>query len=297
MDENRLTAKLTQSEDPWVERKESFDEREVRKTLVAFANSLPQGSEPAVLFLGASNKGRHPGLLDADGTQKQVRAQAVQNSYPSIDVTMKVFIVKVGDATKEILAVIVPPSENKPHFAGVAFVREGSESIRASEAVFKELVASQNDIVRKLQKYQGRKVMLTIMSHPNRLRIEYVGVLIRIDAHTIEINTEDGIAFPFPTNSVEMLYQLQDLPHIKATIGWTEAEMDQRMIEKWALAHPEADGIPSGWNGVHNGSALRAPASDGTHDQAGSRDEPNACQTCALVYSEALDDAVKSLTV
>ncbi|NJL18852.1 MAG: hypothetical protein HC901_00560 [Bdellovibrionaceae bacterium] len=56
MDDSRLMEKLRQSEDPWVERKESFNEREVRKTLVAFANSVPEG-EPAVLFIGAANIG------------------------------------------------------------------------------------------------------------------------------------------------------------------------------------------------------------------------------------------------
>jgi hypothetical protein len=87
MTDEILIAKLDQSEDPWVERKESFDERDGRRTIVGFANLLPQGAEPAVLYLGASNKPQHPGLRDADGIQKKVHAQANQNSYPPITVS------------------------------------------------------------------------------------------------------------------------------------------------------------------------------------------------------------------
>ena len=240
-----LRAKLAQAEDPWVERKESFDERDVRRTVVAFANSLPQGSEPAILFIGASNKRPHPGLPDADGMQKKVRAQVAQNSYPPIEVTMKVFSVDVAGAAKEILAVIVPPSTNKPHFAGLAFVREGSETIQASEAVFKDLIASQNDTVRQLQRFRGRRVLLTTYSLPHHLRIEYEGTLSRLDAHTIEVNTNEGFSLPFSTKSVEVLYQMVDLPHLKASASWTEAEQVKKMINRWAFAHPEAHGIPN----------------------------------------------------
>ena len=70
-DTSALIARLNQSEDPWTERKQSLDERDVRKTVVAFANTVGEG-ETAVLFIGATNDGKHPRLLDADETQKKV---------------------------------------------------------------------------------------------------------------------------------------------------------------------------------------------------------------------------------
>lgn len=227
-----------------MERKESFDEQKVRRTIVGFANSLPQGSEPAVLFIGASNNRSHPGLLDADDIQKRVHAQVAQNSYPPVEVAYKVLTINVAGAEKRILAVMVPPSNKKPHFAGNAYVRQGSQTMPASEEMFKELIASQNDTVRQLQRFRGRQVMLTTFSLPSRLRLEYEGTLARIDAHTVEINTHEGISFPFATGAVEVVYQRADLPHLKAAVTWTEAEQVTRMIERWAFAHPDATGIP-----------------------------------------------------
>jgi hypothetical protein len=243
MTDELLIAKLDQSEDPWVERKESFDERDVRRTIVGFANSLLQGAEPAVLFLGASNKPQHPGLRDADGTQKKVHAQTTQNSYPPITVTYRILKIK-GTVTDEVLAIIVPPSSNKPHFAGVSYMRKGSQTMPASEEVFRELIASQNDTVRQLQRFLRRKVMLTIYSLPNRLRLEYEGTLMRVDAHTVEVNTQEGFSLPFATSTVEVLYQMPDLPHIKAPVIWTEAEQVSKMIERWSLFHPDVSGLP-----------------------------------------------------
>jgi hypothetical protein len=181
-------------------------------------------------FWGASNKPQHPGLRDADGTQKKVHAQATQNSYPPITVTYRILNIK-GTVANEVLAIIVPPSSNKPHFAGVSYMRKGSQTMPASEEVFRELVASQNDTVRQLQRFRGRKVMLTIYSLPNRLRLEYEGTLARVDAHTVEV-----------------FYQMPDLPQIKAPVTWTEAEQVSKMIERWAFFHPDVSGLPrDGW--------------------------------------------------
>ena len=47
-----------------------------------------------------------------------------------------------------------------------------------------------------------------------------------------------------PANTIEVVYQFPELPHIKAPVTWTEAEQVNRMIERWAFFHPDADGIP-----------------------------------------------------
>jgi hypothetical protein len=76
MNDETLRAKLHQSEDPWVERKEGCHSDKVLRTLVGFANSVPPGAESAVLFIGASNSGEHPGVADADTLQKEITGMA-----------------------------------------------------------------------------------------------------------------------------------------------------------------------------------------------------------------------------
>jgi hypothetical protein len=81
-----LMERLKQSEDPWVERKKtpSGDERGIRKMLVAFANSLREG-QMAVLFIGASNDGKHPGIRNADELQKKVAGTRVLSVETSLE--------------------------------------------------------------------------------------------------------------------------------------------------------------------------------------------------------------------
>src|SRR5258708_24976033 len=110
----RLLARLTQSEDTWVERKQSFDEREVRRTVVGFANALTEG-QTAVMFVGAHNKGQHKGLPDADDVQKKVDG-ALQRCYPPIPHQTCVLNVDVDGKPREVLAIIVSASTNRTHF-------------------------------------------------------------------------------------------------------------------------------------------------------------------------------------
>ena len=51
---------------------------------------------------------------------------------------------------KNDVAVLIEASPERPHFAGPAFVRRGSESVAASKEVYEELIASRNTIAGKL---------------------------------------------------------------------------------------------------------------------------------------------------
>jgi len=62
MTDEELKRRLSDFEDGWTERKEQgVSTDDVRKTLVAFANSVPDGEE-AVLFIGISDKGKITGV-------------------------------------------------------------------------------------------------------------------------------------------------------------------------------------------------------------------------------------------
>ena len=178
----RLLARLDRSEDSWMERKESFDEREVRKTLVGFANSVREG-EMAVLFLGARNDGRHPGLADADNCQKKV-AGVARKCYPPNSYQPGVLGVHVNGSPREILAIMVTYGKRHPHFSGPAYVHRGSETLEASQEMFEELITSQHDKARRILQHKRERLRLRLRS-ASSFWFDVEVALDRCDAHSV----------------------------------------------------------------------------------------------------------------
>jgi len=145
--EQRLTARLAKrpSEDNFVERKpQSVKGHELRQTLVAFSNSLPE-TETAVLFVGEAGEECYPGIrpamsvLDLDG--------------------------------KRVVAVEIAHSKDKPHFAGPAYIRSGSRSLKASDSLYRDLLTSNCNPAGELLKCKGKYV--TVRTVNKRLGNHY----------------------------------------------------------------------------------------------------------------------------
>lgn len=133
-------ARVRALEDGFTERKlDGTNRPDIQRTLVGFANSVPEG-RTAILYLGLSNDGTPHGVVNADKLQRTVRSIAEQDCYPAISITSEVVTVD----GKHIVAVIVPYSPDRPHFAGKAFVRKGSETVEASRQQYEELIASRH---------------------------------------------------------------------------------------------------------------------------------------------------------
>jgi schlafen family protein len=166
MTDEELRQRLSDYEDGWTERKEQgVSTEDISKALVAFANSLPEGEE-GTLFIGVSDKGEPRGVDNPDKMQKRVRRLATDWCYPPIHQTSRVF----EESGKHIVAVIVHSSKDKPHFAGPAFVRKGSESVNASEKLFEELIASRNSKVRAILVERDRGNIVTVEMKPGNFR-------------------------------------------------------------------------------------------------------------------------------
>ena len=146
-------------EDNLTERKlEGSKPEELRRTLVAFANSVPEG-QTAVLFLGVNNDGTVVGISNPDGLQKKIREIAERQCYPKI-----VYSGEAGQIEGRIfLAVEVPASSNKPHFAGPAYVRVGSESILASEEKYEELITSRHSKAGAVLRLKNQLVTVEVL--------------------------------------------------------------------------------------------------------------------------------------
>ncbi len=83
MTDEEIKRRLSDLEDGWTERKlQSVSGDDVRKALVAFANSVPDGEE-AILFIGVADNGTPIGVDDPDNMQKKVKRWA-DWCYPPI---------------------------------------------------------------------------------------------------------------------------------------------------------------------------------------------------------------------
>ncbi len=189
--DDELRGLLVSPEDTFLERKpNSINAFDIRKALVAFANSVPEKRE-AVLFIGIGDKGEVLGVENVDKKQKDVRRIAQEECFPSIEVEIRALEL---DAV-HVLAVMVPFSRNRPHFAGAAYIRRGSQSVSATRELYDELIASRHDKCRVIQQW-GRNRQITVMEDRYRLdkgrvqgewRARRDCMLLDCDQHTVRV--------------------------------------------------------------------------------------------------------------
>jgi hypothetical protein len=151
-----LVARLTQTEDSFVERKSQSDKSGWLRTTVAFANSTPVGL-PSVLFIGASDDGQISANVDVEKTLQAFSDHIGAHAWPPIFTTAR----ELTHAGRSCVAVIVPGSAERPHFAGRAYVREGTQTKDASAAQFTTLIASRNSKARAIISSIGKAVTWT----------------------------------------------------------------------------------------------------------------------------------------
>ncbi len=154
-----LLNRLKDDEDSFVERKLEGDD--LKRTIVAFANSVPSDRE-AILYIGVRNDGAISGVTNADATQKKIHKICFKDCYPPIKFSTE--ILRIDD--KPVLAVIIPSSLERPHFAGQAFIRVGTESIPASKELFDDLITSRHSKAGELLKYKGKIVIVISLKAP-----------------------------------------------------------------------------------------------------------------------------------
>jgi predicted HTH transcriptional regulator len=140
-----LISRLSYTEDSFVERKSKSDRPGWLRTVVAFANSTPVGL-PAILFIGVDDAGQIAPDVDTEKTMQAFSDYVDAHAWPPIYKFPRTLV----HAGKSCVAVLVPGSAERPHFAGRAFVRVGTQTKDASEAQFSELIASRNSKVREL---------------------------------------------------------------------------------------------------------------------------------------------------
>lgn len=149
---------MTTNDLPWedglLERKLESDQKDFLKTFVAFANSVRPGHIAAVL-IGERDEGSVQGVSDPDEMQKKIRREC-ERIYPDIVWRSKVYE-KDG---KPCVRVEIEYSGDTPHFGEGAWIRRGSETVKASDLMFQRLIELRSSVVRELAKWVGERILI-----------------------------------------------------------------------------------------------------------------------------------------
>jgi hypothetical protein len=155
-----LIKRLCDHEDSFVERKLEGDD--LKRSIVAFANSVPAEKE-GIIFVGIRNDGKEVGVENPDALQKKIQKFCNDDCFPSIHFTTKILR---RSETVVLLAIIIPASLARPHFAGPAFVRQGTKSVVASKELYEDLITSRNSKAGELLRYKGQAVTIVTQKNP-----------------------------------------------------------------------------------------------------------------------------------
>jgi hypothetical protein len=109
------------------------------------------------------------------------------DAYPPIYYLPKI----LTDNGRTCLAVVVPGSDNRPHFAGPSYVRVGSESRAASEEQFDRLVAERVSESREILKWRGKEITL-FRIHRERNEVASTASCTVIDCNRFYVTLQHG---------------------------------------------------------------------------------------------------------
>lgn len=139
-------------EDNIVERKVESDLKDLLKTLVGFANSVKH-SHIATLYIGELDDGTVQGVTNPDNILKEIRKKC-DLIYPEILWRAEVY--QKNDLN--CIKVEVEYSGETPHFGGPAWIRKGSETIKASDQLFQKLIDLRASKVYEINKWIEKSV-------------------------------------------------------------------------------------------------------------------------------------------
>jgi len=150
---------MEQNKTPWedhlLERKTDRQLKDIRRTAVAFANSVRPG-HTAIILIGECDDGSVPGVIDADKMQREMRTE-LDKIYPPIVWRQRPY----EKGGKTCIQIEIEYSGETPHFGDAAWIRRNNESVKASQVMLDKLIAMRSSKVRVLTEWLGKKVTLS----------------------------------------------------------------------------------------------------------------------------------------
>ena len=160
-----LRLRVKNFEDQFVERKTLGDAKDWLKTAVAFANSAPMNF-PCVLYLGVKQDGTPQPSANHTNLEKlqQTFAEKVRVAYPAIPYYPRVFLI----GSQQVLAIIIPGSELRPHFTQRPHVRVGQQTREATDQQFEQMIAARSTKAAYIISRQGKLFDVHFLRRPSQ---------------------------------------------------------------------------------------------------------------------------------
>ena len=202
LNEADLLARMRNFEDHIVERKVVKDEKDWKKTAVA----LQTQSQSAYLPCSTSVFGTPAKSKRHSKTWTRSRRSSIdtwKRSTPGSPMSRRSSLTMDAQA----LAVVIPGSESRPHFAGLSYVRRGSESIESSEEQFSELISQRNSKTALLLQSKGKNVTVFIRTGDSEIPWPTSTVLVECNQFYVTLKKFDHEpAHSFPLSRVEISF-------------------------------------------------------------------------------------------
>jgi hypothetical protein len=133
--------------------------------VVGFANSAPF-DRYALLYIGVREDGSIEETVNFDSVQKTL-TERLKAAYPPITYLTRVLV----ENGKQFLCVLVPGSPERPHFAGPAYVRQGSQTVNATPREFEQLIAQRNSKTYRILQLQGKIIQVVLLATSREIPI------------------------------------------------------------------------------------------------------------------------------
>jgi Putative DNA-binding domain len=190
-------------EDHLLERKTERNLKDIRRTAVAFANSVRPG-HVATIVIGECNDGTVPGISNGDELQRSIR-QELEKIYPPISWRQAVY----EKAGKSCIRLEIEYDGETPHFGDAAWIRRGSETVKASDEMLQRLLDFRQSKVRRLAEWIGREVTVSWSNslpphHPNWMRVVCQLVNVTSDFATFKFKDGRGVEKSEPIGWLEI---------------------------------------------------------------------------------------------
>jgi hypothetical protein len=160
-----------QAEDSLKEKKVESDLKDLLKTMVAFANSVAPG-DTARIFIGEKDDGTVQGVTNTDNIQKSVAKEA-EKIYPEIYYRTEVY----DREGKQCVRVDIKHNGLAPHFGGPAWVRQGSQTIKATEELYQQMIDQRHSSTRMLLQWVNKAVTVEGTQPPKTITFGQVSPL------------------------------------------------------------------------------------------------------------------------
>lgn len=115
-----------------------------------------------MLFIGVRDDGTPEGRQENLESIQRSLGKKLAAAYPPVPHYPRV----LASNGLRFLAVIIPGSAERPHFAGPSYIRDGSDSIPASPNQFTQLIASRSAKVRLILEWKDREVTVRKWEDP-----------------------------------------------------------------------------------------------------------------------------------